>query len=76
MLQVKLILFFFFIFFLFYHSAHINHIRNIAGIESVGLGADYDGISMYVLCCFDLIYLYLNILEHHMIFKMYQNIQN
>lgn len=26
-------------------SAHINHIRNIAGIDSVGIGADYDGIS-------------------------------
>ena len=24
---------------------HINHIRSIAGIESLGLGADYDGIS-------------------------------
>ena len=23
---------------------HINHIRSIAGIESLGLGADYDGI--------------------------------
>ncbi|CAF3194626.1 unnamed protein product [Rotaria sp. Silwood2] len=26
-------------------AAHINHIRNIAGIDSVGIGADYDGIS-------------------------------
>jgi len=23
---------------------HINYIRNIAGVESLGLGADYDGI--------------------------------
>jgi microsomal dipeptidase-like Zn-dependent dipeptidase len=29
-------------------SAHINHIRNIAGVESVGIGADYDGIEEYV----------------------------
>ncbi|CAF0775262.1 unnamed protein product [Rotaria sordida] len=26
-------------------AAHINHIRNIVGIDSVGLGGDYDGIS-------------------------------
>ena len=25
--------------------AHIEHIRSIAGAESIGLGADYDGIS-------------------------------
>lgn len=25
-------------------SAHINHIRNVAGIDSVGIGADFDGI--------------------------------
>merc|ERR1719189_8801 len=24
---------------------HINHIRNVAGIDSVGIGASYDGIS-------------------------------
>ncbi|XP_054283198.1 dipeptidase 1-like [Macrosteles quadrilineatus] len=26
-------------------AAHINHIRNIAGVDSVGLGAGYDGIN-------------------------------
>ncbi|CAF1332216.1 unnamed protein product [Adineta steineri] len=25
-------------------AAHINHVRNVAGIDSVGLGGDYDGI--------------------------------
>jgi microsomal dipeptidase-like Zn-dependent dipeptidase len=30
------------------HSAHINHVRNVAGVESVGIGADYDGIETYV----------------------------
>ncbi|CAF1185547.1 unnamed protein product [Rotaria sordida] len=25
-------------------AVHINHIRNVAGIDSVGIGADYDGI--------------------------------
>jgi microsomal dipeptidase-like Zn-dependent dipeptidase len=40
----------------FIYSAHINHIRNIAGIESIGIGGDYDGIVEYVLYCFDLIY--------------------
>jgi membrane dipeptidase len=24
---------------------HINHIRNVAGIDSVGIGASYDGIN-------------------------------
>ena len=24
---------------------HINHIRRIAGVDSVGIGASYDGIS-------------------------------
>ena len=28
--------------------AHINHIRKIAGVDHVGLGAGYDGISRYV----------------------------
>jgi microsomal dipeptidase-like Zn-dependent dipeptidase len=66
----------YFYYLLFIHSAHINHIRDIAGIESVGLGADYDGIDSYVLLCFDLISSYINILEHRMIFKMYQHIPN
>ncbi|PSN49770.1 Dipeptidase 1 [Blattella germanica] len=26
--------------------AHINHIRNVAGVDSVGLGAGYDGINL------------------------------
>lgn len=25
--------------------AHINHIREVAGVDSVGLGAGYDGIN-------------------------------
>jgi microsomal dipeptidase-like Zn-dependent dipeptidase len=29
-----------------FYLAHINHVRNIAGIDSVGLGADYDGIAV------------------------------
>ncbi len=40
---------------LFIYSAHINHIRNIAGIESVGLGADFDGIVEYVLFDFNIL---------------------
>ncbi|CAG2061663.1 unnamed protein product [Timema podura] len=24
---------------------HINHIRNVAGVNHVGIGADYDGVS-------------------------------
>jgi microsomal dipeptidase-like Zn-dependent dipeptidase len=27
-------------------SAHINHVRSIAGVDSVGLGAGYDGINL------------------------------
>ena len=26
-------------------SAHINHVREVAGIDSVGIGASYDGIN-------------------------------
>ena len=26
-------------------SAHINHVRDLAGVESVGIGASYDGIN-------------------------------
>ena len=26
-------------------SAHINHVRDVAGVESVGIGASYDGIN-------------------------------
>ncbi|KAJ9600120.1 hypothetical protein L9F63_009596, partial [Diploptera punctata] len=26
--------------------AHINHVRNVAGVDSVGLGAGYDGINL------------------------------
>ena len=26
-------------------NAHINHVRDIAGVESVGIGASYDGIN-------------------------------
>lgn len=29
----------------FVFAAHINHIRRIAGVNHVGLGAGYDGIS-------------------------------
>lgn len=25
--------------------AHINHIRSVAGVDSVGIGAGYDGIN-------------------------------
>lgn len=32
--------------FTFFVSAHINHIKNVAGIDSVGLGAGYDGINL------------------------------
>lgn len=32
----------------FFYLAHINYIRNVAGIESVGLAGDYDGIKEYV----------------------------
>lgn len=28
--------------------AHINHVRKMAGIDNVGLGAGYDGISRQV----------------------------
>ena len=42
----------------FIYSAHINHVRNIAGIDSVGLGADYDGIDTYVFHFFLLYILY------------------
>ena len=26
-------------------TAHINHVREVAGIDSVGIGASYDGIN-------------------------------
>ena len=26
-------------------AAHINHVREVAGIDSVGIGASYDGIN-------------------------------
>ena len=29
-------------------SAHINHVREVAGIDSVGIGASYDGINAWV----------------------------
>ena len=32
--------------------AHINHIRSIAGIDSVGIGSDFDGIVTYVFSPF------------------------
>jgi len=41
--------------------AHINHIRNIAGIDSVGIGADFDGIEEYVLIFISFIYIYIYI---------------
>jgi len=25
--------------------AHINHIRNVAGVDHVGLGGDYNGVT-------------------------------
>lgn len=28
-----------------FYLAHINHVRDIAGVESVGIGASYDGIN-------------------------------
>lgn len=28
--------------------AHINHIRRTAGVDNVGLGAGYDGLTKYV----------------------------
>lgn len=56
--------------------AHINHIRNVAGIDSVGIGGDFDGIEEYV---FTFIFLYISIhfdkLEHPKVLKMYQNIR-
>ena len=45
MLPVKIIIFPISIEFHSSISAHINHIRNIAGIDSVGIGADFDGIA-------------------------------
>jgi hypothetical protein len=27
-----------------FNLAHINHIRTVAGIDSVGIGSDFDGI--------------------------------
>lgn len=32
-------------------SAHINHIKMVAGVDHVGLGAGYDGISRYSFLC-------------------------
>lgn len=29
----------------FCFPAHINHIREVAGVDSVGIGAGYDGIN-------------------------------
>jgi microsomal dipeptidase-like Zn-dependent dipeptidase len=29
----------------FFLSAHINHIRKIAGVDYIGLGGDYNGIT-------------------------------
>jgi len=29
-----------------FFTAHINHVRCIAGVDSVGLGAGYDGINL------------------------------
>lgn len=34
---------------MFFVAAHINHIRDIAGVDTVGLGAGYDGINQWVL---------------------------
>ena len=28
-----------------FNAAHINHVREIAGVDSVGIGASYDGIN-------------------------------
>ena len=27
---------------------HIDHIRSVAGVDHIGIGADYDGIDRYV----------------------------
>jgi microsomal dipeptidase-like Zn-dependent dipeptidase len=27
-------------------TAHINHVRHVAGVDSVGLGAGYDGMNV------------------------------
>ena len=31
-----------------FSTEHINHIRSVAGIDHIGLGGDYNGITMYV----------------------------
>jgi microsomal dipeptidase-like Zn-dependent dipeptidase len=59
----------------FFHLAHINHIRNIAGIESLGLGGDFDGVTAYVLLySFDRIS--ISIIDYRKVLGMYRNIQN
>ena len=32
----------------YFVSDHINHIRSVAGVDSVGIGASYDGINEWV----------------------------
>jgi hypothetical protein len=68
--------FFIFLIYFLIHSAHINHIRNIAGIDSVGLGGDFDGIDAYVLFYFDFIFAYITIIVHRMTLTMSRNIRN
>ena len=31
---------------------HINHIRQVAGVDHIGLGGDYNGVSKYVFKIF------------------------
>ena len=35
--------------FLFFSTEHINHIRKVAGVDHIGIGADFNGVSKYVL---------------------------
>ena len=32
-------------------SDHMDHIRNIAGVDHIGIGADYNGITEYIFKC-------------------------
>ena len=31
---------------------HINHIREVAGVDHIGIGADFNGVTKYVWFCF------------------------
>jgi microsomal dipeptidase-like Zn-dependent dipeptidase len=56
--------------------AHFNHIRKITNVETIGIGADYDGVDRYFI--FEIFFKKVNkicLLEYQLAWKMCQSIR-